>query len=50
MTYGARPLRRSIARLLVDNLADKILEERLKEGQTVMVDIENDNKVRFNIS
>jgi hypothetical protein len=34
-TYGARPLRRSIQRLLEDALAEKVLEGTFKEGDTI---------------
>ncbi len=36
--YGARPLRRSIVRLLEDPLSDAILEDRFAEGDRVVVD------------
>ncbi len=41
-TYGARPLRRAIMRLLEDVLAEEMLSGRLKEGDTAVVDIEED--------
>nr|BAK06755.1 predicted protein [Hordeum vulgare subsp. vulgare] len=37
-SYGARPLRRAIMRLLEDKLADKMLAEDVKEGDGVIVD------------
>lgn len=43
--YGARPLRRAIMRLLEDVLAEEILSQRLKEGDTALVDIGEDGKV-----
>ncbi|MGK7923956.1 MAG: ATP-dependent Clp protease ATP-binding subunit [Spirulina sp.] len=44
-SYGARPLRRAIMRLLEDVLAEEILSGRVKEGDTAQVDIDDDNKV-----
>ncbi len=46
--YGARPLRRAIMRLLEDILAEEILSQRLKEGDTALVDIGEDGKVTIN--
>ena len=48
--YGARPLRRAIQRYVEDELSDMILKSELKNGQTVLVDIENsDNKLKFTV-
>jgi ATP-dependent Clp protease ATP-binding subunit ClpC len=44
-SYGARPLRRAIMRLLEDVLAEEILSNRLGEGSTALVDIDEDGKV-----
>ncbi|MGF1587787.1 MAG: ATP-dependent Clp protease ATP-binding subunit [Pleurocapsa sp.] len=44
-SYGARPLRRAIMRLLEDVLAEEILSGRLGEGDTATVDIDAENKV-----
>ncbi|MEM8637975.1 MAG: ATP-dependent Clp protease ATP-binding subunit [Cyanobacteria bacterium P01_G01_bin.54] len=44
-SYGARPLRRAIMRLLEDVLAEEILSGRLKEGDNATVDIGEENKV-----
>ena len=43
--YGARPLRRAIMRLLEDILAEEILSKRIKEGDTALVDVDEDGKV-----
>jgi ATP-dependent Clp protease ATP-binding subunit ClpB len=40
--YGARPLKRTIQRLIQDPLAVKILAGEFKEGDTVKVDVEDD--------
>ncbi|KAF7831254.1 ATP-dependent Clp protease ATP-binding subunit [Senna tora] len=37
--YGARPLRRTISRLLEDALAEKMLKKEIKEGDSVVVDV-----------
>jgi ATP-dependent Clp protease ATP-binding subunit ClpC len=44
-SYGARPLRRAIMRLLEDSLAEKILAGEIKEGDSVIVDVDSDGKV-----
>jgi ATP-dependent Clp protease ATP-binding subunit ClpC len=44
-SYGARPLRRAIMRLLEDSLAEEILSGRIREGDTAVVDIDEDGKV-----
>jgi ATP-dependent Clp protease ATP-binding subunit ClpA len=40
--YGARPLKRTIQRLIQDPLAVKILAAEFKEGDTVSVDVDDD--------
>jgi ATP-dependent Clp protease ATP-binding subunit ClpC len=44
-SYGARPLRRAIMRLLEDVLAEEILMGRLRDGVTAIVDINEEGKV-----
>jgi ATP-dependent Clp protease ATP-binding subunit ClpB len=46
-TYGARPLKRTIQRLLLDPLALQVLEGRFTEGDTVVVDVERDALVFY---
>ena len=46
-SYGARPLRRAIMRLLEDVLAEEILSGRLKEGAEALADIDDDGKVKI---
>jgi ATP-dependent Clp protease ATP-binding subunit ClpC len=43
-SYGARPLRRAIMRLLEDVLAEEILSGRLKDGDVATVDIDTEGK------
>jgi len=45
-TYGARPLRRVIQRMIEDNLSEEILAGRIKIGDRVKVDME-DGKLVF---
>jgi len=40
--YGARPLRRTIMRLIEDKFAEEILKETIENKDTVFVDIENE--------
>jgi ATP-dependent Clp protease ATP-binding subunit ClpB len=44
-TFGARPLKRTIQRLVQDPLALKLLEREFVEGDTVVVDTEDDRIV-----
>ena len=43
--YGARPLKRALYEVVEDQLADLILEEKIKEGDTVTFDVQNDEVV-----
>ncbi|KAM0905428.1 hypothetical protein ACQ4PT_017399 [Festuca glaucescens] len=44
-SYGARPLRRAIMRLLEDSLAEKMLAGEVKEGDSAIVDVDSEGKV-----
>jgi ATP-dependent Clp protease ATP-binding subunit ClpC len=44
-SYGARPLRRAIMRLLEDSLAERLLEGDIKEGDSVIVDVDASGQV-----
>ena len=43
--YGARPLKRTIARFLEDSLAQEIIAGHFKEGSSITVDAEKDRLV-----
>jgi len=45
-SYGARPLRRAITRLLEDCLAEEILSGSIKDGDTVVVDTDDEGKIK----
>jgi ATP-dependent Clp protease ATP-binding subunit ClpC len=45
-SYGARPLRRAIMRLLEDSLAEELLSSRIKEGDTAIVDVDEAGAVK----
>jgi len=45
--YGARPLRRTITRLVEDPLSEEMLAGRFKEGDTVVVDVDEEGKIVF---
>ena len=49
-SYGARPLRRAVMRLLEDSLAEEVLSGRIKNGDKALVDIDENKKVIVNIS
>ncbi|CAJ1348055.1 unnamed protein product [Effrenium voratum] len=44
-TYGARPLRRAIMRLVEDELAESFLKEPTKEGEHILMDVNADGNV-----
>lgn len=44
-SYGARPLRRAIMRLLEDSMAEKMLAREIKEGDSVIVDVDSEGNV-----
>ncbi len=43
--YGARPLRRAVMRLLEDSLAEEVLSGRIKDGDAVEVDVDENKQV-----
>jgi len=49
-SYGARPLRRAVMRLLEDSLAEEVLSGRIKDGDKAIVDIDDNKKITINIS
>jgi ATP-dependent Clp protease ATP-binding subunit ClpC len=44
-SYGARPLRRAVMRLLEDSLAEEFLSGRLKDGDAALVDVNEEKQV-----
>jgi ATP-dependent Clp protease ATP-binding subunit ClpC len=46
-SYGARPLRRAIMRLLEDSLAEEILSGRIGDGDTALVDVDEAGQVKI---
>ena len=44
-TYGARPLRRAIQRMLEDNMAEQVLMGKFKEGDIIITKLEGDSVV-----
>ena len=45
-TYGARPLRRAIQRMLEDALAEQVLQGTFKEGDVIETELE-ENTIKF---
>ena len=43
LKYGARPLRRAIQRYIEDEISEKILRSEFKNGQTIYVDLKENN-------
>ncbi|HLP91734.1 MAG TPA: ATP-dependent Clp protease ATP-binding subunit [Nostocaceae cyanobacterium] len=46
-SYGARPLRRAITRLLEDSLAEALLSGEIGTGDTAIVDVDDDHQVKI---
>ncbi|CAI6001788.1 unnamed protein product [Closterium sp. NIES-64] len=44
-SYGARPLRRAIMRLLEDSMAERMLSGEIKEGDSAIIDVDADGNV-----
>ena len=44
-SYGARPLRRAVMRLLEDSLAEEVLSGKIKAGDSAVVDVTDDGKI-----
>ncbi|HGY5546343.1 MAG: ATP-dependent Clp protease ATP-binding subunit [Prochlorococcaceae cyanobacterium ETNP18_MAG_17] len=44
-SYGARPLRRAVMRLLEDSLAEEVLTGRIKDGDAAMVDVDDNKQI-----
>ena len=42
--YGARPLKRAIQKYVEDALAEEIITSKLKEGDKIIMDLDNDTK------
>ena len=49
LKYGARPLRRAIQRYIEDELSDMILKQELKNGETINIDVKND-ELKFTVN
>nr|YP_009297460.1 Clp protease ATP binding subunit [Erythrotrichia carnea]AOM66803.1 Clp protease ATP binding subunit [Erythrotrichia carnea] len=45
-SYGARPLRRAVMRLLEDSLAEEVLSEKIQNGDSAVVDIDEEGQVK----
>ena len=45
-SYGARPLRRAVMRLLEDSLAEEVLSGRIKAGDSAVVDVNETGEVK----
>ena len=46
--FGARPLRRAIQRYIEDEISEKILKGEIIDGQTIKIDL-NDNELIFKV-
>ncbi len=50
VVFGARPLRRVIQNEIEDRLSEALLEERFASGDTVKIDVQNDEIVLTNVT
>ena len=46
-SYGARPLKRAIKFILEDKISDSILNNTIKNGDTITIDITDDEQIIF---
>nr|UNJ15519.1 Clp protease ATP binding subunit [Cyanidiaceae sp.] len=46
-SYGARPLRRALVRLLEDSLAEEVLSGKIKEGDNAVIDVDDNKQVKI---
>lgn len=47
--YGARPLKRAIQKYLEDPIAEEILRSEISEGDTIVVDLEGEDKINISV-
>merc|ERR1711959_275852 len=45
-SFGARPLRRAIIRLVEDSIAEKILTGEVKEGDWIILDVDQEGRIK----
>ena len=45
-SYGARPLRRAVMRLLEDSLAEEVLSNRVNAGDSAVVDVDENGEIK----
>ncbi len=50
LVFGARPLRRLIETEIEDRLSEAFLAERFREGDTIRIDVQNDEIILVNVS
>lgn len=46
--YGARPLRRAIQKMVEDEIAERMLRQEVKAGDTILVDADDNHQLVFN--
>ena len=50
-TYGARPLKRAIQKYIEDLIAEKIISDKLGEGDKVLIDFDNKkDKIKIKVT
>ena len=50
ITYGARPLKRIIQTMILDELALEIIEGKVKEGDKIKIELGDKEKVLMSVS
>ena len=48
-TFGARPLKRIIQTMLLDELALEIIEGRIKEGDKIKIELKDNEELAINV-
>jgi ATP-dependent Clp protease ATP-binding subunit ClpC len=46
-SFGARPLRRAIIRLVEDSIAEKILAGEVEEGDSIILDVDEKGRIKI---
>lgn len=50
ITYGARPLKRIIQTMILDELALEIIEGKVNEGDKVKIDLGNNERIAISVN
>ena len=48
-SYGARPLKRVIQNMILDELAMQIIENKIQEGDKIRIDVDSEAKIKIKV-